>query len=112
MPPPPSPRDSLERADLSPRASKHTYVSASTVCPNLTISLPVLRRYFEFFLLEYKAVPINACIFAALCLSCIVQCMISSMRKVNSLSRDGQDSLEVLWNYCMAISFLCILGIL
>jgi len=69
-------------------------------------------RYFEFFMLEYKAIPINALIFAALCVSCIVQCMISGVRKADGLGRDGQDSLEVLWNYCMGISFLCVLGIL
>lgn len=63
-------------------------------------------------MLEYKAIPINACIFAALCLSCVVQCMISSVRKANALSRDGHDSLDAMWNYCMAFSLLCVLGIM
>jgi hypothetical protein len=69
-------------------------------------------RYFEFFMLEYRAIPINACIFVALCLSCIVQCMISSVRKAHALSSDGQDRLDIVWNYCTAFSFLCVLGIL
>ncbi len=63
-------------------------------------------------MLEYKAIPINACIFAALCLSCIAQCMISSVRKADAISIDGRDSLDTMWNYCLAFSFLCVLGIL
>ena len=63
-------------------------------------------------MLEYKAIPINACIFIALCFSCVAQCMISSARKVDTLSTDGRDSLDSMWNYCMAFSFLCVFGIL
>lgn len=63
-------------------------------------------------MLEYKAIPINACIFIALCFSCVAQCMISSARKVNTLSTDGRDSLDLMWNYCMAFSLLCVFGIL
>ena len=69
-------------------------------------------RYFEFFLLEYKGFPINACIFAALVLSCIFQCIISGARKASSIGRDGRESCEVMWNYCLVFSFLCVVGIL
>ena len=78
-------------------------------CTPIVIACFVARRYFEYFMLEYKSIPVNLVVSAVLLLSAVCHCIFAG---IQNLTVRPLQRCEALWSWVWVIAGVSIIVLL